>query len=79
MAEIRKHKVSVEGFAAAVREAIGDDVRPVQPGEPQRDVEPSTSLFLQNTSTLSTFGAEDFLAVRGAQDDVVRGESVTGE
>lgn len=79
MAEIRKHKVSVEGFAAAVREAIGEDVRPVPPGQSQSQNEPPTSLSQQNASTLSTFGAEDFLVVRGTQDDVVRGESVTGE
>ena len=34
MAETRKFQTTATGIAAAVRAAMGDDVRPVTPGEP---------------------------------------------
>ncbi|MDO4718411.1 MAG: hypothetical protein Q4B08_12730 [Propionibacteriaceae bacterium] len=34
MAETRKFQTSATGIAAAVRAAIGDEVRPIAPGEP---------------------------------------------
>lgn len=65
MAEIRKHETSASGLAAAVRAAIGGDVRPVtpgaqaNPGEPVK--EPDGADAVVGQSWFLTSGAERFL------------------
>lgn len=63
MAEIRKHSERAEGLAAAVRAAIGEDVRPVAPGDPtpgpDETAAPSTNITL--SMPFLTKGAESFL------------------
>lgn len=68
MAEVRKHQFSAEGLAAKVREAIGEDVRPVQPGDSTSAAQASMGVDV-GTSFSVAFGAEEFLQSGGTEDD----------
>ncbi|MDO4785166.1 MAG: hypothetical protein Q3997_08815 [Propionibacteriaceae bacterium] len=70
MAETRKYQVSATGIAAAVRAAIGDDVRPVTPGaeapQPAAEAPSAASPTMVSVPFLSA-GAVAFL--RPAEPD----------
>lgn len=80
MAEIRKHQRTGSGLAAAVRAAIGDDVRPVpvgqidsEPVETQSDPDPvpgTASLPFLTAGTLSFLQPVEPMGTTDTEDPV---------
>lgn len=62
MAETRKHQNTATGMAAAVRAAIGEDVRPNEPGAQSAQPQPGDAPEPPQRGTwFLTSGAEAFL------------------